>query len=173
MKEVALPWLQPTPLLVPPALARGLDLRTLHDGLARLAADPEVKALVAFGSRARGDGRPDSDLDLAVISAQPQLEPAIKLAAWNRHTKTLGRVGVGVDLIVNGWQDAAYLAQSRWPISARCTPTNWSACWLRQASPFPLSCWRFRSMRLRRATKKVHSPYPQPAMRSWRCSKQS
>jgi predicted nucleotidyltransferase len=32
--------------------------------------------VVAFGSRARGDGRADSDLDLAVISALPKLEPA-------------------------------------------------------------------------------------------------
>jgi hypothetical protein len=72
--------------------------------------------VVAFGSRARGDGRPDSDLDLAVISALPKLEPAVKRAAWNRHTSSLGRVGVGVDLIVNGWQDAAYLAQSRWHV---------------------------------------------------------
>jgi hypothetical protein len=33
---------------------------------------------------------------------------------WNRHTNCLGRVGV--DLIVNGWQDAAYLAQWRWHV---------------------------------------------------------
>lgn len=102
MKQVALPWLQPTPLRVPPAVSRGLDATALLAGLERLVADPKVKAVVAFGSRARGDGRPDSDLDLAVISALPKLEPAGKRAAWNRHT--------------NGWQDAAYLAQSRWHV---------------------------------------------------------
>ena len=76
MEQVVLPWLQPTPLQVPPALARGLDATALQAGLERLVADPEVRAVVAFGSRARGDGRPDSDLDLAVISALPKLEPA-------------------------------------------------------------------------------------------------
>ena len=76
MEQVALPWLQPTPLRVPPAVARGLDAAALRQGLERLVADPEVRAVVAFGSRARGDGRPDSDLDLAVISALPKLEPA-------------------------------------------------------------------------------------------------
>jgi predicted nucleotidyltransferase len=116
MELVALPWMQPTPLRVPPGLARGLDAAALQQGLERLVADPEVRAVVAFGSRARGDGRPDSDLDLAVISALPKLEPADKQAAWNRHTHSLGRVGVGVDLIVNGWQDAAHLAQSRWHV---------------------------------------------------------
>lgn len=116
MELVALPWMQPTPLRVPPGLARVLDAAALQQGLERLVADPEVRAVVAFGSRARGDGRPDSDLDLAVISALPKLEPADKQAAWNRHTHSLGRVGVGVDLIVNGWQDAAHLAQSRWHV---------------------------------------------------------
>ena len=116
MDSVPLPWLQPTPLRVPPAVGVGLDLKALREGLERLAADPEIKALVAFGSRARGDGRPDSDLDLAVISTSPKLEPARKLADWTRYSTSLGRVGVGVDLIVNGWQDAAHLAQSRWHV---------------------------------------------------------
>ena len=59
MEQVALPWLQPTPLRVPPAVALGLDAAALQQGLERLVADPEVKAVVAFGSRARGEGRPD------------------------------------------------------------------------------------------------------------------
>jgi len=82
MELVALPWMQPTPLRVPPDLARGLDAAALQQGLERLVADPEVRAVVAFGSRARGDGRPDSDLDLAVISALPKLEHAGKRAAY-------------------------------------------------------------------------------------------
>jgi len=94
----------------------GLDLDTLTAGLGRLAADPLVKALVAFGSRARGNSRPDSDLDLAVISALPQLEPQRKLQEWSRLRGQLASVGVGVDLIVSGRQDAARMAQSRWHV---------------------------------------------------------
>ncbi len=76
MEQVALPWLQPTPLRVPPAVALRLDAAALREGLEGLVADPDVRAVVAFGSRARGEGRPDSDLDLAVISSLPKLEPA-------------------------------------------------------------------------------------------------
>ena len=104
------------PLRVPPVVGAGLNLETLQAGLQRLAADPDVKALVAFGSRARGDARLDSDLALAVISVLPQLEPNRKLDAWSRYQQQLDGVGVGVDLIVNGWEDAARLAQSRWHV---------------------------------------------------------
>ena len=116
MDPVPLPWLQPTPLRVPTAVGQGLDLDALTAGLKRLAADPEVKALVAFGSRARGKARADSDLDLAVISTAAQLEPQHKLEAWSRYSQQLGPVGVGVDLIVSGWHDAARMAQSRWHV---------------------------------------------------------
>ncbi|MBM5797572.1 MAG: nucleotidyltransferase domain-containing protein [Cyanobacteria bacterium M_surface_7_m2_040] len=116
MEPVPLPWLQPMPLQVPAGVGAGLDLAALTAGLERLAADPEVKALVAFGLRARGEARPDSDLDLAVISALPQLEPQRKLQEWSRLHKQLTSVGVGVDLIVSGWQDAARMAQSRWHV---------------------------------------------------------
>jgi predicted nucleotidyltransferase len=34
--------------------------------IARLAADPAVRRIVLFGSRARGDAQPRSDVDLAV-----------------------------------------------------------------------------------------------------------
>jgi predicted nucleotidyltransferase len=52
--------------------------------LVRLCADPEVQAVVAFGARARGEARADSDLDLAVIVRQPQLSGAEKLLCWQR-----------------------------------------------------------------------------------------
>ncbi len=42
----------------------------------RLCADPEVQAVVAYGSHARREARADSDLDLAVIVREPQLSEA-------------------------------------------------------------------------------------------------
>jgi len=116
MELVVLPWLKPMALQVPHSIGAGLDQHALREGLQRLACDSEVKALVAFGSRARGEARPDSDLDLAVISTAPQLQPQQKLQEWSRLRKQLDRVGVGVDLIVSGWQDAAHMAQSRWHV---------------------------------------------------------
>lgn len=59
------------------------------------AAAPDAKVIL-FGSRARGEGRSDSDLDLLVI------EPEVKScrAEFVRLRGALGDLGVPVDLIV-------------------------------------------------------------------------
>ena len=76
-----IPWLQPQPLVEQLELGQGLDATSLHSGLVVLASQPQVQALVAFGSRARRDARQDSDLDLAVICREPSLTPAEKNSA--------------------------------------------------------------------------------------------
>ncbi len=53
--------------------------------------------IVAFGSRARGDFRPESDLDLAVIV--DHLEPAEKPPVTR---SMLGGLGMSMDLLVFG-----------------------------------------------------------------------
>ena len=112
----AIPWRQPRPLTLPVDLGPGLDPRVCGQALARLCADPDVHALVVFGSRARGEARADSDLDLAVILRQPQLSPDEKLACWRRFRERLGMLGVGVDLVVAGSADAERLSGSRWHV---------------------------------------------------------
>jgi hypothetical protein len=49
----------------------GGDSKRSGESLARLCAEPDVQAVIAFGLRARGEARFDSDLDLAVIVGQP------------------------------------------------------------------------------------------------------
>ena len=62
----------------------------------RLAtAAPDAKVIL-FGSRARGEGRSDSDLDLLVI--EPELKS--RRAEFVRLRQALGDLGVPVDLIV-------------------------------------------------------------------------
>jgi len=112
----AIPWRAPCALPADPDLGPGLDPQALRLALQRLCGLEEVRAVVAFGSRARGEARADSDLDLAVILRQPQLSPEQKLAAWRRCRQALGRLGVGSDLVVVGWRDAERLSQSRWHV---------------------------------------------------------
>jgi len=70
--------------------------------------------VLAFGSRARGDDRPDSDLDLAVIVQEPSLLPQGKLQWWTQCQQPIGSMGIGVDLVIQGAADAERLSQSRW-----------------------------------------------------------
>jgi len=111
-----IPWRQSLALEPAPDLGPGLDPQSSGEALARLCAEADVQAVIAFGSRARGEARPDSDLDLAVIVRQPQLTPADKLACWRRFNRALGRQGVGVDLVVAGSADAERLSGSRWHV---------------------------------------------------------
>lgn len=73
----------------------------------RLAeAAPEARVIL-FGSRARGEGRADSDLDLLVI--EPDLKS--RRAEFVRLREALGDLGVPVDLIVVGADYAEQRAQ--------------------------------------------------------------
>ena len=112
----AIPWRQPRALQPRVDLGPGLDPQVCGQALARLCADPEVIAVLAFGSRARGQARADSDLDLAVIVRQPRLTPAEKAACWHRFRRRIGPLGVGVDLVVAGSADAERLSGSRWHV---------------------------------------------------------
>jgi len=63
--------------------------------LAVLASHPEIRIAILFGSLARGAGRPDSDLDLAVAAAAP-LDASQKATLIGELAR---RVGRPVDLV--------------------------------------------------------------------------
>ncbi len=85
------------------------------------ATDPAPQRLVLFGSRARGEERPDSDLDLLVILPQPTITPLERQQALTRLRQALAPLDLrcGVDLVVVGHADAKYLSGSRWHVVAR------------------------------------------------------
>lgn len=74
-----------------------------------------------FGSRARGDARPDSDIDLLVIVQQATLSPLERQQVLRSLRAALRplQLPLGVDLVVVGKQDAQRLASSRWHVVAR------------------------------------------------------
>ncbi|MCP9879505.1 nucleotidyltransferase domain-containing protein [Cyanobium sp. A1C-AMD] len=111
-------WTTPQPLDLPD-LGPGLDgslASSLEAALSEIAADPSVQALVVFGSRATGQARPESDLDLLVVERSPHLEGEAKVSSWWRHFRPLQHLPLSVDLVVSGSADAARLAGSRWHV---------------------------------------------------------
>lgn len=72
--------------------------------------------MLLFGSRALGTVWADSDLDLAVICREPELNSAQRGERWRTYREALGRLGCGVDLILHGQNDGAKLTGSRWHV---------------------------------------------------------
>lgn len=63
----------------------------------RLAVAAPGARVILFGSRARGEERPDSDLDLLVIKGEEVENPRAESARLRRELRGLG---VGLDLVV-------------------------------------------------------------------------
>ena len=97
MATATLPWTQPQPLPARVDLGPGLEPEPLTAALGRLCALPGVRAVVAFGSRGRGEASSESDLDLAVICAEPRLTPLQKRSRWRQCRQAIGLLGRDVE----------------------------------------------------------------------------
>ena len=96
----------------PCRLGPGLEDGAIERALACLGQDPEVQGLVLFGSRARGDARADSDLDLLVIVRDP-LTPEREKQLRHRARALLP---VDLDLLISDAASDAHWAESRWHV---------------------------------------------------------
>ena len=85
------------------------DEALIAEAASRLAAAAPDAKVILFGSRARGEGRSDSDLDLLVI--EPELKS--RRAEFVRLRQALGDLGVPIDLIVLSAEYADQRAQVR------------------------------------------------------------
>ncbi|MDA8192371.1 MAG: nucleotidyltransferase domain-containing protein [Thermaerobacter sp.] len=64
---------------------------------------PEVERIILFGSRARGDARPDSDWDFLVVMPSPQRPPQRGVAI-----RRVARIpGVPMDFLVSTPEEVA------------------------------------------------------------------
>lgn len=97
-------------------LGPGLEAPSIHAAFERLREDPEVETVVLFGSRARGEARADSDLDLLVI-LQGSLTPA-REKQWRQRVRDLllPVLPVDLDLLISDAGTAAHWAGSRWHV---------------------------------------------------------
>lgn len=86
-----------------------LDERTLQQIVARIVAAAQPSRVILFGSHARGDATPDSDIDLMVI--KPRLhdrgEEMLRLYA------AVGATETGVDVLL--YSEAEYERRSQVP----------------------------------------------------------
>jgi predicted nucleotidyltransferase len=85
----------------------------LHQAVEIIVREANPEAIVLFGSRARGDARPDSDLDLLVIERQPFGPGRSRIKEAARLYRALGALPASKDLLlysrdeVDGWRDAS------------------------------------------------------------------
>ena len=98
------------------SLGPGLEAAEIREALAQLRRDAEVRALVLFGSRARGQAHSTSDLDLLLIlqgSHTPERE-----RRWRARVRALllPVLPVDLDLLISDAATAAHWAGSRWHV---------------------------------------------------------
>lgn len=102
--------------LGPLGLGPGLHDPRIAAALVELGRDPEAPALVLFGSRARGEARPSSDLDLLLLVAgalTPERERALRSRA---RSLLMPLLPVDLDLLITDAATAAHWAGSRWHV---------------------------------------------------------
>jgi predicted nucleotidyltransferase len=97
-------------------LGPGLEAPEIAAALAQLSQDPDVQEIRLFGSRARSEARPGSDLDLLLIlKGSHTAERERQLRARTR-ALLLPLLPVDLDLLISDAATANHRAGSRWHV---------------------------------------------------------
>lgn len=97
------------PPLAAPAFDEAEVLRQMVEIIVR-EADPE--AIILFGSRARGDARPDSDVDLLIIEREPFGPGRSRIQEATRLYRALARMPVSTDVLLYDQDEFDYWKSS-------------------------------------------------------------
>ena len=103
---------------------RDAGLNLVTDGLIEaivqtIVQDADPDQIILFGSRARGDDHPDSDLDLIVIEAKPFEGERNRMEEMARLSKAIAKFLVPADILVYSRDDVEYWRDSLNHVLAR------------------------------------------------------
>jgi len=85
-----------------------------------IVAEVSPEQVYLFGSRARGDAREDSDVDLLVVEREPFGEDRSRFEETNRVYKALASFQVPLDVLLYSAEEMAKWGGSRYHIVGRC-----------------------------------------------------
>jgi predicted nucleotidyltransferase len=80
-------------------------------------ANPDT--VILFGSRARGDARPDSDVDLLIVEPEPFSPQRSRCQETARLYLALRKLAMGKDLVLYGRDEVERLKDSAHPVVGR------------------------------------------------------
>ena len=103
---------------------RDAGLNPVTDGLIEaivqtIVQDADPDQIILFGSRARGDVHPNSDLDLIVIEAKPFEGERNRMEEMARLSKAIAKFLVPADILVYSRDDVEYWRDSLNHVLAR------------------------------------------------------
>ena len=107
------------PMHNPQGAAARVDDALLQRMAAALAAAADPDRVILFGSHARGDAGPDSDVDLIVVEAEPFGPERNRFAEALRLWRALDGFRVAVDVLVYSRDEVDYWRGSRNHVLAR------------------------------------------------------
>lgn len=106
------------------AVLNGADVIAINDELLARVVDTLVREadplqIYLFGSRARGDARPDSDMDLLIVEPGPFDETRSRREELGRLWRALGGIPVSKDLLLYTPEEVEHCRGGRNHVIAR------------------------------------------------------
>jgi len=86
----------------------------------RIVQEVHPEQIYLFGSRARGEAREDSDVDLLVVEREPFGEGRSRLDESNRVYRALRSFRVPVDVLLFSAAEMSEWGESRYHVVGRC-----------------------------------------------------